>query len=390
MCFILFLTTLAQYTSHSHTHHTPRQRTKEIRLGCTFDAISPIPPSHSITMSTPTNRNSAGSSTLTSSGDSIATIGDGKSTNFHLFDAVPIAILRPGEKITRTFTKSNPSDWCVYFERLCTRHNILQDAEKVDALISCLDSDSSAIIQPLLSHGSSYTEIKQLLIETYTAPLDERLQSVLDSTNLADVKPSQFLSRARATISTTDMSDSVLCEVLMPKLPPEVQIALASVVDKPLSEFAAAADIAMRRLPHSSLVSNISKSQCSSGPTNISSDSLALEVSELKLQMSQLLSRIDQLTSQASQNTQPTSSSNFSYRSNHWYNESMTRPFQRTSGNFRPWNQNSYAVSTAPGPVRYPVQCSSRGFAPPFCYYHRKFGPHARNCTQPCSWQGNI
>ena len=100
VCLILFLSTLAQCTSHSHKHPTPRQHAKEIRLSCNFDAISPVPISHSITMSSFTNHNPAGTSTLTSSEDSIATVGAGKSTNSNFFDAVPTAFLRPREKTT--------------------------------------------------------------------------------------------------------------------------------------------------------------------------------------------------------------------------------------------------------------------------------------------------
>ena len=42
-------------------------------------------------------------------------------------------ILRPGEKIIHTFTKSNPHAWFSYFEKLCIRYKILSDDEKLHA-----------------------------------------------------------------------------------------------------------------------------------------------------------------------------------------------------------------------------------------------------------------
>ena len=75
---------------------------------------------------------------------------DGQSTNsgaLKQFDSKPAAlndlrnnqlILRPGEKITQTFTKSNPQAWFSYFEKLCFRYKILRDDEKLLALIPCV------------------------------------------------------------------------------------------------------------------------------------------------------------------------------------------------------------------------------------------------------------
>ena len=48
-------------------------------------------------------------------------------------------ILRPAEKITHTFTKSNPHAWFSYFEKLCIRYKIISDDEKLHSLIPCFD-----------------------------------------------------------------------------------------------------------------------------------------------------------------------------------------------------------------------------------------------------------
>ena len=76
---------------------------------------------------------------------------------------------------------------------------------------------------------------------------------------MGDLKPSQFLARARARISKDDISDSVLIEILVAKLPYEAQIALATAVGMPPKDFAAAADAAVRRLPSTSFISSVSQ-----------------------------------------------------------------------------------------------------------------------------------
>ena len=165
---------------------------------------------------------------------------------------------RLGERITQKFTKDNPAAWCNYFDQICFRYNILSNDDKIHALISCLDADSLAMVQPILGPNVPYAQVKQLLLDTYTAPLDARLQDILNVSSLGDLKPSQFLARARARISKNDMSDSVLIEILVAKLSYEAQIALATIVGMPLKDFAAAAHAAVRRLPPS-FISSVSE-----------------------------------------------------------------------------------------------------------------------------------
>ena len=74
--------------------------------------------------------------------------------------------------------------------------------------------------------------------------------------SLGDLKPSDFLEQARLAVSRDDMSDAVLCEILMMKLSSEVQTTLSIILGSPLNEFAAAADTAMRRFS-APLVSSI-------------------------------------------------------------------------------------------------------------------------------------
>ena len=163
-------------------------------------------------------------------------------------------ILRPGEKITHTFTKSNPHAWFSYFEKLCIRYKILSDDEKLHALIPCFDHETLGLVQPLIFRNHSYEQMKIFLIEKFTPSLAERVHTIMSVDSLGNVKPSEFLNRLRSSISEDDMSDAVLCELVMNKLPQQVQLSLVPTLGKPLLQFAAAADAAMQRLSMSSSV----------------------------------------------------------------------------------------------------------------------------------------
>ena len=100
-------------------------------------------------------------------------------------------------------------------------------------------------VQPLLDGTHSFRHIKDFLVNKSVRPLDEQLQELLRIPSLGDLKPSDFSEQARSAVSRDDMSDAVLCEILMMKLPTEVQTTLSIILGSPLNEFAAAADTAI-------------------------------------------------------------------------------------------------------------------------------------------------
>ena len=71
-----------------------------------------------------------------------------------------VSILRPGERLTHFCTKENPQAWFTYFNSLCDRNGLLDNQAKIDALVSCLDSNTFLSVQPLLEGTHSFGEIK--------------------------------------------------------------------------------------------------------------------------------------------------------------------------------------------------------------------------------------
>ena len=142
---------------------------------------------------------------------------------------------------------------------MCDRNGLLDNQAKIDALVPCLDSNTFLSVQPLLDGTHSFGEIKDFLVNKFARLLDQRLQELLQIPSLGDLKPSDFLEQACLAASRDDMSDAVLCKILMMKLPTEVQTTLSIILGSPLNEFAAAADTAMHRFS-APLVSSINSS----------------------------------------------------------------------------------------------------------------------------------
>ena len=256
-----------------------------------------------------------------------------------------VSILRPGERLTHFFTKENPQVWFTYFNSLCDRDGLLDNQAKIDALVLGLDSNTFLSVQPLLDGTHCFGDIKDFLVNKFARPLDQQLQELLRIPSLGDLKPSDFLEQAHLAVSRDDMSDAVLCKILMMKLPTEVQTTLSIILGSPLNEFAAAADTAMRRFS-AQLVSSINSSTPPFSQNNH-------EVRPLKFEKPHNL---------------PHSSSIRHNRPRHNFNPS------------RDFGGNKFR-SCKPGFYRGPNR---------LCFYHARFGRNARKCVAPCNWkQGN-
>ena len=127
--------------------------------------------------------------------------------------------LKLGNRITQSFTKENPPGWFQYFDSLCFCHGLCSDNQKIDALIPCLDNLTFLQIQPLLDGEHTFNDIKVFLFQQFSKPLDQHLHELLNAPSLGEVKPSEFLNEARRAIKVEDMSDAVICEILLTKLP---------------------------------------------------------------------------------------------------------------------------------------------------------------------------
>jgi len=148
---------------------------------------------------------------------------------------------------------------------------------------------------------------------------------------LGDLKPSEVLCQARGFISATFMSDAVLCEILMSKLPQQVQTALSVILCCTMDEFARTADRAMCRFSNKFATSNSHLRQLENEVQNL----------KLKVQNQSINSNLQNI----SRYSQP-----------------------------RPRSQNHQSNFN-----RFPVTRK-------VCFFHQRFGPHAHKYVGPCNW----
>ena len=93
----------------------------------------------------------------------------------------------------------------------------------------------------------TFNNVKVILIQQISKPIDQRLHELLNAPSLGEVKPSEFLCEARRAIKMEDMSDALLCEILMTKSPQEVQTSLSIISGCPMDDFTRCADRAKIR-----------------------------------------------------------------------------------------------------------------------------------------------
>ena len=229
-----------------------------------------------------------------------------------------------------------------WLNSFCNRNGLLDDQVKIDALVPCLDSNTFLSVQPLLDGNHSFGDIKDFLVNRFARPLDQRLQELLRIPSLGDLKPSE---QARSAVSGDDMSNAVLCEIPMMKLPTKVQTTLSIILGSPLNEIAAAADTAMRRFP-ASLVSSINSSTSPFSQNNH-------DVQQLKFEMPHNLPRSSTIC-------------------HNWPRHNFISCRDFGGNKFKSYRPGFYRGSNR------------------LCFYHARFGRNARKCVAPCNWkQGN-
>ncbi|XP_015122247.1 uncharacterized protein LOC107044743 [Diachasma alloeum] len=108
---------------------------------------------------------------------------------------------------------------------------------------SHLDPKAAAEVQDILLNvpvETSYTRLKEMLVERLTLSRDVRLQQLLDREVLGDRKPSQFLRHLRSRDDT--VPDNILRTKWLSRLPMTTQSVLASQADMALDRLATLTD----------------------------------------------------------------------------------------------------------------------------------------------------
>lgn len=247
------------------------------------------------------------------------------------------------------FWKQNVTLWFVQVEANFRTARVTRDQTMFDIVIGNLDGDVLTTISDLVTNPPAtgkYEALKKRLVDRFALSQRQKIRQLLSKMELGDERPSDLLRRMRE-LAGTSISDEILRDLFLERLPEESQKILAT-LDIELDKLAATADKICECTPSiNAIAKNRNKGSHSEG-----------EDPDLRTMIQQLAAVVTSLATQVS---------------------SITRRDRRTSSNSRSRNPSRSASR----------QRDSSGTRSDLCWYHRVFGDQAHSCRAPCSRNKN-
>ncbi|GFR32630.1 uncharacterized protein TNCT_318171 [Trichonephila clavata] len=240
------------------------------------------------------------------------------------------------------FVSSDPALWFGMLEstfELAIPKPITDERTKYNYCVAHLSPDAAmAVRDVILSPGSTnpYSKLKEEVIARCGESKSQEIRRLLAGEQLGDRKPSELFRVMQRRSESHNVADSLLLELFLQQLPPNVQSILASI--QPLTA-QKASEVADRIL-------EVTPAQVSAASKYSSANSDNCSESELLKELKFLRQEVKELR--------------------------RSRSFSRNRFNSR--NRGKSPKPTASN----------------LCWYHYKFAAKARKCIQPCSFQGNL
>lgn len=256
------------------------------------------------------------------------------------------------------FWQDEPEAWFERVEAMFDLANITCDETRYKYILAHASRELIPYIvgirnTPLPDGESSYTIFKKRVVQGFACSEEAKLGSLFKAQFLGDSKPSQLLLQLR-NVSSGQCSDTVLRSLFLERLPEKVKIILAVSSSVTLDDLALLAD-------------KIMENQSSSVDLNeIKSNDLYEIIKELQDKVSFLSVQIKKLT--FADNTT---------------NRFRTRSTSRNRGNANIKSTHDHRTT---GSVKSPMTEGDSST----CWYHKKFGPRAKWCKEPCSYQTDV
>lgn len=242
------------------------------------------------------------------------------------------------------FWPEKPSIWFAQIEAQFNIARITDDNTKFYYVLAHLDGKYSATVEDIIENPpatAKFDKLKSELIKRLSLSRQKKVKQLLQSEELGDRKPSQFL-RHLQQLAGPNMPDDFITDVWTSRLPHNLQTIIASQSNLPLQDLADLADRVHDIAPASpQLAATTSISRLESAI-----DVMARQITELTKQVSALTNAGHSRSRSRSRRT--------------------SRDDNRTSSRTR--SQSSYR--------KFPV-----------CWYHHKFGSQANKCQTPCDYK---
>ena len=262
---------------------------------------------------------------------------------------IPTANWHPGHKIVQIFNKNHPSLWFATFEFRLKFWKIDEEPMKTDLLLTHLNEDALVSVQDLIFQNPTYSKLKQRLLEKYEPSMSARVSELINPQSLGDNRPSDVLSFLRTNVARADISDCMLKELFLLRMPEEIRLSLCIMHDASLDQLAQAADRMMD-------AKNAYSSHKVFG-NSLENPSANRQHEYLKSKIGVLESKLDSFID-ATKNIQ--------------------------GDHFKTFNQPPFFHGPRSGILTNQNVSSKR-----FCYFHNRFGSRAFKCIPPCSWKNS-
>jgi hypothetical protein len=270
-------------------------------------------------------------------------------------DSWPAEVSRVAVRLP-PFWPERPAVWFAQAEAQFTLAGVSSEKNKFCHVISQLDHRYATEVEDIITsppEREPYTILKAELVRRLSPTTEQRIRQLLTVEEIGDRKPSQFLRYLRSL--APDVSENVLRSIWTSRLPHNVQSFLAGQNETNLDAAALCAD----------RISEVGvQPALASVDQTLDNATLVEKVAELSCQVAALGAGRDRLHASFRElNRNP-------------------RGQRSTRQDFRPALKNRRPSSRSP---------HRRDSTPTTCWYHRRFGARAQNCTPPCSFrqQGN-
>lgn len=257
------------------------------------------------------------------------------------------------------FWKENPALWFKQLESQFQTNGITVSETKYHIAVAALDTAvinqvSDIVMFPPAS--GKYEALKQRLQDVFADSQQQRLKKLLKIQNHGDKRPSH-LWREMRDLAGSEINDNLLKSLWLQQLPAQIQ-AIVSTDSSDITRLLIMADKIHEIIEVPSHVYGVDSSTSASVPNRLSAGSSQSSMPSSS-QFDQLCTQVNALTLQISQ----LSGSSIDVIHRNARSPNHTR--DRTPFFSRSRSQNSQSRN---------------------CYYHRRFGAHAKKCTKPCAF----
>jgi len=254
------------------------------------------------------------------------------------------------------FWNEQPAAWFVLVENQFSINRIVDDNEQFAHALGALPQSIVPLISNVLTNpqpGNKYNRLKTTLLNHYAISEEQRLDELISGLQqMGDLKPSHFYRLLEQKAGDSKLiTPALLKNRWLKRLPDELRAILARDLNKDIEEILPVADQIWiyAQSKTTSTIAAFKEQQPIHGKTTVDDESILVSMQR----------QLDRTQQQLADLQRTLSNKNTGFRGR--------SPLNR-------FDYRRRSQSRSPSRSR-------------FCYFHRRFGSRARNCSKPCSFR---